>query len=112
MRERGEGGAWGGLGARGAQAGAGRAGWAGPLRGSKTHDERGPLNGIKSRIEIRNETRRTLNIRQRNVLQHDATPMTLRFWFIHDTDTCRYNGLKLGRRSKRGKRKESNARIW
>jgi hypothetical protein len=33
------------LGARGAQAGAGRAGWAGlgwagPLRGSKTHDER------------------------------------------------------------------------
>jgi hypothetical protein len=45
MREREEGGAWGGLGARGAQAGAGRAGWAGlgwagPLRGSKTHDER------------------------------------------------------------------------
>jgi hypothetical protein len=43
----------GGLGARGAQgrAGPGRLGWAGlgwagPLRGSKTHDERGPLNGI------------------------------------------------------------------
>jgi hypothetical protein len=107
----------GGLGARGAQAGAGRAGWAGlgwaePLRGSKTHDERGPLNGIKSRTEIRNGMRRTLNIRQRNVLRHDATPMTLRFWFIHDTDTCRYTGLKLERRSKRGKRKESNARIW
>jgi hypothetical protein len=29
MREREEGGAWGGLGAGGAQAGAGRAGWAG-----------------------------------------------------------------------------------
>jgi hypothetical protein len=51
MREREEGrggGRMGGLGARGAQAGAGRAGWAGwtrlgwagPLRGSKTHDER------------------------------------------------------------------------
>jgi hypothetical protein len=25
--------------------------------------------------------------------------MTLRFWFIHDTDTCHYTGLKLGRRS-------------
>jgi hypothetical protein len=87
-------------------------GWAEPLRGSKTHDERGPLNGIKSRTEIRNGTRRTLIIRQRNALRHDATPMTLRFWFIHDTDTCRYTGLKLGRRSKRGKRKESNARIW
>jgi hypothetical protein len=70
-----------------------------------------PLNGIKSRIEIRNGTRRTRNIRQRNVLRHDATPMTLRFWFIRDTDTCRYTGLKLGR-SETGKRKEINARIW
>jgi hypothetical protein len=78
-------------------------GWVEPLRGLKTHDVRGPLNGIKSRIEIRNGTRRTLNIRQRNVLRHDATPMTLRF--IHDTDTCRYTGLKLGRRSKTGKEK-------
>jgi hypothetical protein len=39
------------------------------------------------------------------VLRHDAPPMTLRFWFIHDTDTCRYTGLKLGRRSKTGKEK-------
>jgi hypothetical protein len=46
------------------------------------------------------------------VLRHDATPMTLRFWFIHDMDTCRCTGLKLGRRSETGKRKESNARIW
>jgi hypothetical protein len=116
MRE-GEGRGWVGRQGRAGRGGPGRLGWAGlgwagPLRGSKTHDERGPLNGIKSRIEIRNGTRRTLNIRQRNVLRHDATPMTLRFWFIHDTDTCRYTGLKLGRRSKRGKRKESNARIW
>jgi hypothetical protein len=39
------------------------------------------------------------------VLRHDATPMTLRFWFIHDTNTCHYNGLKLGRMSKTGKEK-------
>jgi hypothetical protein len=38
-----------------------------------------PLNGIKSRTEIRNGTRRTHDIRQRNVFRHDATPMTLRF---------------------------------
>jgi hypothetical protein len=114
MREGGEGGAWGGWapGARRAEQGWAGLGWAGPLRGSKTHDERGPLNGIKSRIEVRNGTRRTLNIRQRKVLRHDATPMTLRFWFIHDTDTCRYTGLKLGKRSETRKRKESNARIW
>jgi hypothetical protein len=31
--------------------------------------------------------------------------MTLRFWFIHDTDTCHYTGLKLGRRSKTGREK-------
>jgi hypothetical protein len=80
-------------------------GWAGPLRGSKTRDARGPLNGIKSQIEIRNGMRRTLNIRPRNVLRHDATPMTLRFWFIHDTNTCHYTGLKLGRMSKTGKEK-------
>jgi hypothetical protein len=116
MREREKGAHGGVLGARGAQGRAGLGwaglGWAGPLRGSKTHDERGPLNGIKSRIEIRNGTRRTLNIRQRNVLRHDATPMTLRFWFIHDTDTCLYTGLKLGKRSETRKRKESNTRIW
>jgi hypothetical protein len=58
-----------------------------------------PLNGLQSRTEIRNRTRRTRDIRQRNALRHDATPMTLRLWFIHDTDTCHYTGLKLGRRS-------------
>jgi hypothetical protein len=39
------------------------------------------------------------------VLRHDATPMTLRFWFIHDTDTCHHTGLKLGRRSETGREK-------
>jgi hypothetical protein len=38
-----------------------------------------PLNGNQSRTKIRNGTRRTRDIRQRNVLRHDATPMTLRF---------------------------------
>jgi hypothetical protein len=110
MRERG-GGAWGRVWAPGAR----RAGpgWAGLSHFADRNPRRArPLNGIKPRIEIRNGTRRTRNIRRRNVLRHDATPMTLRFWFIHDTDTCRYTGLKLGRRSETGKRKESNARIW
>jgi hypothetical protein len=31
--------------------------------------------------------------------------MTLRFWFIHDTDSCHYTGLKLGRRSETGREK-------
>jgi hypothetical protein len=114
MREREEGRMGGGVGARGAQgrAGPGRAGLGRATSRIENPRRARPLNGIKSRIEIRNGTRRTLNIRQRNVLRHDATPMTLRFWFIHDTDTCRYTGLKLGRRSETGKRKESNARIW
>jgi hypothetical protein len=98
----------GGVGARGAQghAGPGRTGpgWAG-LGWATSWNENPrrarPLNGIKSRIEIRNGTRRTLNIRQRNVPRHDATPKILRF--IHDTDTCRYTGLRLGRNSKTGK---------
>jgi ribonuclease E len=38
-----------------------------------------PLNGLQSRTENRNGTRRTRDIRQRNALRHDATPMTLRF---------------------------------
>jgi hypothetical protein len=39
------------------------------------------------------------------MLRHDATPMTLRFWFIHDTDTCHYTGLKLGGKSETGREK-------
>jgi hypothetical protein len=38
-----------------------------------------PLNGLQSRIKIRDGTRRTRDIKQRNALLHDATPMTLRF---------------------------------
>jgi hypothetical protein len=52
MREGGEEGAHGGVGRQG-RAGPVRPGWAGlgwvePLCGLKTHDVRGPLNGIKS----------------------------------------------------------------
>jgi hypothetical protein len=57
------------------------------------------------RTEIRNRTRRTRDIGQRNALRLDATPMTLRFWFIYDMDTCHYTGLKLGRRSETGREK-------
>jgi hypothetical protein len=64
-----------------------------------------PSKGLQSRIEIRDETRRTCDIKQRNALRHDATPMTLRFWFINDTDTCHYTGLKLGRKSETGREK-------
>jgi hypothetical protein len=38
-----------------------------------------PSNGFQSRIEIRDGTRRTRNIKQRNALRHEATSMTLRF---------------------------------
>jgi hypothetical protein len=31
--------------------------------------------------------------------------MTLRFWFIHDTNTCHYTVLKLGGRSETGREK-------
>jgi hypothetical protein len=64
-----------------------------------------PLNGLQLRTEIRNKTRRTRDVRQRNALRHDATPMTFMFWFIHDTDTYHYTGLKLGRRSETGREK-------
>ena len=104
------GGAWGVWGAGGTRA---ELGWAGLGHIADRNPRHArPLNGIKSQTEIRNGTRRTHGIRQRNVFRHDATPMTLRFWFIHDTDTCHYTGLKLGRGSEAGKRKESNARIW
>jgi hypothetical protein len=108
-RGRGGGGAWGGgqgRQGRAGRAGPGRAGlgWAGPLRGSKP-TTRTTLKGNQSPTEIRNGTRRTRDIRQRNALRHDATPMTLRFWFIHDTNTCHYTGLKLGRKSETGREK-------
>jgi hypothetical protein len=98
----------GGRGARGAQAGPGQAGLGrvglGHFADRNPRHAR-PSNGLQSRIEIRDGTRRTCDIKQRNALRHDATLMTLRFWFIHDTDTCRYTGLKLGRMSETGREK-------
>jgi hypothetical protein len=76
----GEGGPWGRAGAPGArgpgQARPGRAGLGHITDRSPQHAR--PLNGIQLRTEIRNRTRRTRDIRQRNALRHDATPMTLR----------------------------------
>jgi hypothetical protein len=99
----------GGCGAPGARrAGPGQAGlgWVGPIHFvDRNLQHAQPSNGLQLRIEIRDGTRRTRDIKQRNALRHDATPMTLRFWFIHDTDTCHYTGLKLGRRSKTGREK-------
>jgi hypothetical protein len=106
-RERGEEGAPGGVGARAAQGRAGP-GWVGlgpsHFAGRKPRHAR-PSNKLQSRTKNGDGTRRTCNIRQRKVLRHDATPMTLRFLFIHDTDTCHYTGLKLGRRSETGREK-------
>jgi hypothetical protein len=100
------------LGEEGARTGwAGAPGARGPDRAEPGHiadrnlRRARPLNGNQSRTEIQNGTRRTRDIRQRNMLWHDATPMTLRFLFIHDTDTRHYTGLKLGRRSETGREK-------
>jgi hypothetical protein len=72
----GEGRAWGGQG----RAGRTGSGWAalGHTADRNPRHAR-PLNGIQSQTKIRNGTRRTRDIRQRNALRHDATPMTLRF---------------------------------
>jgi hypothetical protein len=97
----------GGVGTRGAQGQAGL-GWVGRATSwIETHDTHDPIrdarHGLQSRTENRDRTRRTRNIRQRNVRRHDATPMTLRFWFIHDANNCHYTGLKLGRKSESGR---------
>jgi hypothetical protein len=52
---------------------------------------------IANRKPRQNET--NTQYQTKNVLRHDATPMTLRSLFIHDTDTCHYTSLKLGRKS-------------
>jgi hypothetical protein len=65
--------------------GEGRGAWAGLDRAGLGHiadrnpRHARPLNGLPSQTEIRDGTRRTRDIRQRNALVHDATPMTLRF---------------------------------
>jgi hypothetical protein len=66
-----------GRGARDARAGPGWAGL-GHIADRNPRQAR-PLNGLQSRTEIRDRTRRTRDIRQRIALRHDATPMTLRF---------------------------------
>jgi hypothetical protein len=87
MRERdqGEGGAHGSRGARGARAGLGRTepGWAG-LGHTAVQNPRHaqPPIGIRSEPKSemgRDEHATNHDIRQRNMLQHDATPMTFRF---------------------------------
>jgi hypothetical protein len=101
-----EGGAWGGGQGRQGRAGWAGLGWVGPGHFANRNQRHArPSNGLQSRIEIRDGTRRTRDIKQRNVFRHDATPMTLRFWFIHDTDTSHYTGLKLGRKSETGREK-------
>jgi hypothetical protein len=83
----GEGGAHGG--GRGRQ---GRVGRTGPDRAGLGHiTDRNPrharpLNGLQSRTENQDGTRRTRNIRQRNAFRHDVAPMALRFC-LHMTQT-------------------------
>jgi hypothetical protein len=103
-REREEEGARGRVGAPGVGAGQTGPGWVGPDHFANRNPQHA-RHGLQSRTKNRDRTRRTRNIRQRNVCRHDATPMALRFWFIHDTDTCRYTGLKLGRKSESGREK-------
>jgi hypothetical protein len=106
MREGEEEGAHGGWGAPGGGTGRAGLGWVGPGHFVDQNPRHARLsNRLQSRTENRDGTRRTCNIRQRNVLRHDATPMTLRFLFIHDTNTCHYTGLKLGRKSETGREK-------
>jgi hypothetical protein len=96
------------VGRRGRAGRLGRAGlgWIGPGHFADRNPRRARLsNKLQSRTKNRDGTRRTRDIRQRNALRHDAIPMTLRFWFIHDTDTCHYTGLKLGRKSETGREK-------
>jgi hypothetical protein len=67
---------------RGARAGPGRAvpGWATPrIKNHDTHDHQTESDcEPKSEME-RDEHATNHDIRQRNMLRHDATPMTLRF---------------------------------
>jgi hypothetical protein len=95
-------------GARGARAGPGRAGlgWAGlDHYADRNPRQARPLNGLQSRVENRNRTRRTYVIRQRNVRRHDATPMTLRFCSYITRTPVTILVLNLGRRSETGREK-------
>jgi hypothetical protein len=87
MRERdqGRGGrAWGGHGRQGhaGRAGLGWAGsgWAGPHYGSKPRGTHNHISEINSRSKIRNKTKQHTRLNttsdKRNMIQHDATPMS------------------------------------
>jgi hypothetical protein len=95
-------------GARGARAKPGRAGldWAGlDHNADRNPGHARPLNELQSRVENRNRTRRTYDIRQRNVSRHDATPMTLRFCSYMTRTPVTILVLNLGRRSETGREK-------
>jgi hypothetical protein len=69
-------------GARGARAGPGRAGpgWATPrIKTHDTHDHQSESDREPKSKTERDEHATNHDIRQRNMLHHDATPMTLRF---------------------------------
>jgi hypothetical protein len=76
-----------GQGARGAWAELGRAGlgwarsgWAGPHRGSKSYGTHNHRSKFNSRSKIRNETEQHTRLNttsdERNMIRHDATPMS------------------------------------
>jgi hypothetical protein len=91
MRERdqGEGArAWGGQGAPGARGpDRARLGWATPwIKTHDTHDHQSESDREPKSETEQDEHATNHDIRQRNMLQHDATPMTLRFC-LHITRT-------------------------
>jgi hypothetical protein len=95
-------------GARGARAGPCRAGlgWTGLDHNTDRNPRHTrPLNGLQSRVENQNRTRRTYDIRQRNVCRHDAIPMTLRFCSYMTRAPVTILVLNLGRRSETGREK-------
>jgi hypothetical protein len=109
MREREKEGAHGGCGgAGGARARLGRAGlgWVGPGHFADRNPRHARLsNRLQSRTKNRDGTRRIRNIRQRNVLRHDATPMTLRFCSYMTRTPVTILVLNLGRRSETAREK-------
>jgi hypothetical protein len=84
----------------------GRAGRAGPGHFVDRNPRHARLsNRLQSRTENGDGTRRICNIRQRKVLRHDATPMTLRFCSYMTRTPVTTLVLNLGRRSETGREK-------
>jgi hypothetical protein len=84
-------------------------GWAGPHRGSKSHGTHNHRSEFNSRSKIQNETKQHTRLNttsdKRNMIRHDATPMSTLVLFTPDMDTSRYTALKLGRGSETRKEK-------